>query len=93
MCLCVHFFVVCFGREHLASKRLSEQSDERGVCGHAFNELRTRPELKEREGGRYEKREGAGDGGRGRFDSQENLFGFLVSVPGRAQSTLAAVST
>lgn len=40
-------FCVCVG-EHLANKWLSEQSDELGVCGHTFNELRTRPELKER---------------------------------------------
>lgn len=41
-------FVRVLVGEHLASKRLSEQSDELGVCGHASNELRTRPELKER---------------------------------------------
>ena len=44
VCACVYVWV----GEHLASKRLSGQSDERGVCGHAFNELRTRPELKEK---------------------------------------------
>lgn len=45
-CVCV--FVCVLVGEHLAGKRLSEQSDELGVCGHAFNELRTRPELKEK---------------------------------------------
>ena len=48
--VCIYFCVcscILVG-EHLASKRLSEQSDELGECGHAFNELRTRPELKER---------------------------------------------
>lgn len=37
-------------------KQLSEQSDERGVCGHAFNELRTRPEEERRREGAREKR-------------------------------------
>lgn len=47
-CVCV---CVCVFRGHLANKWLSEQSDELGVYGHTFNELRTRPEVKEREGG------------------------------------------
>lgn len=46
--MCGGFFVCVLVGEHLASKRLSEQSDELGVCGHAFNELRTRPELEGR---------------------------------------------
>lgn len=46
--MCIFVCVCILVGEHLASKRLTEQSDELGVCGHAFNELRTRPELKER---------------------------------------------
>lgn len=55
-------FSVCGFRlgKHLANKWLSGQSDELGVYGHAFNELRTWPELKERGrrvwGGRGRKR-------------------------------------
>lgn len=41
-------FVCVLVWEHLANKRLSEQSDELGVHGHAFNEQGTRPELKEK---------------------------------------------
>lgn len=46
LCVCVSVCVLV--GEHLAGKWLSEQRDELGVCGHAFNELRTRPELKEK---------------------------------------------
>lgn len=54
--VCVFLFICVFQfREHVASRRLSEHSDELGVCGHAFNELRTRPELKDR--GRKRRRE------------------------------------
>lgn len=44
---CVYLVCVLVG-EHLVNKRLSEQSDELGVHGHTFNELGTRPELKEK---------------------------------------------
>lgn len=43
--MCSVFVCVVVG-EHLESERLSKQSDELGVCGHAFNEMRTRPELR-----------------------------------------------
>lgn len=49
MCICFWDGVVLAQlREHLASKGLSEQSNELGVCGYAFNGLKTRRELKER---------------------------------------------
>lgn len=89
--VCGFYFIVCVAvAKHLASKRLSEQSDELGVCGHAFNELRTRPELKERRrkssGGRRERK-------MRRISLWNTCFGLVISVPGRGQSTLPAVTS
>lgn len=95
LCVAFLFFLrVCvLVGEHLASKRLSEQSDELGVCGHAFNELRTRPELKEKGGGGGVRREGGRKRWRWRRITLWNTcFGLAISVPGRGQSTLSAVT-
>lgn len=72
-----------FSAEHLASKQLSEQTDELGVCGHAFNELRTRPELKERGRKRWRYR---------RKERRKITLWIVISVPGRGQSTPPAVT-
>lgn len=46
-CISICFLSVPVG-QHVGSKRSRARSDEVGMCGHAFNELRTRPRLKER---------------------------------------------
>lgn len=45
----LYLFSVCASWPlHVGSKWSRARSDEVGMCGHAFNELTTRPQLKER---------------------------------------------
>lgn len=46
-CISICFLSVPVGL-HVGSKWSRVRSDEVGMCGHAFNELTTRPQLKER---------------------------------------------
>lgn len=46
-CISICFLSVPVGL-HVGSKWLRVLSDEVGMCGHAFNELTARPQLKER---------------------------------------------
>lgn len=72
-CISICFLSVPVG-QHVGSKWSRARSDEVGMCGHAFNELRTRPQLKERG------RKVAVDKERGERKVRRQLSGIFASL-------------